>query len=54
MEGFQINWLDAAYTMLLAREIDRLEVEELAPSGKVKYQFSSGGHELPQVLLAKA
>jgi 2-oxoisovalerate dehydrogenase E1 component len=53
MEEFRVSWQDVAYTMLLAREIDRLEVEELVPSGKVKYQFSSGGHELPQVLLAQ-
>jgi 2-oxoisovalerate dehydrogenase E1 component len=54
METPQVNWRDAAYQMLLSREIDRLEVEELVPKGKVKYQFSSGGHELPQVLLAQA
>lgn len=54
MEEPQVNWRKAAYHMLLSREIDRLEVEELVPGGKVKYQFSSGGHELPQVLLAQA
>jgi 2-oxoisovalerate dehydrogenase E1 component len=54
MEKAQVNWQDAAYKMLLSREIDRLEVEELVPRGKVKYQFSAGGHELPQVLLAQA
>ena len=54
MEEPQVNWRKAAYHMLLSREIDRLEVEELVPDGKVKYQFSSAGHELPQVLLAQA
>jgi 2-oxoisovalerate dehydrogenase E1 component len=54
MESDQVNWRDVAYKMLLSRGLDQLEVEELAPNGKVKYQFSSGGHELPQVLLALA
>jgi 2-oxoisovalerate dehydrogenase E1 component len=54
MEMPPVNWREIAYQMLLSREIDRLEVEELVPSGKVKYQFSCGGHELPQVLLAQA
>jgi 2-oxoisovalerate dehydrogenase E1 component len=54
MEMPQVNWRVTVYQMLLSREIDRLEVEELAPRGKVKYQFSSAGHELPQVLLAQA
>ncbi|MGE5220952.1 MAG: thiamine pyrophosphate-dependent enzyme [Omnitrophica WOR_2 bacterium] len=47
-----IDWLKAARFMLLSRQIDRLEVEQLTPQGKVKYQFSAGGHELVQVLLA--
>jgi 2-oxoisovalerate dehydrogenase E1 component len=38
--------------MLLSREIDQLEEQELAPQGKVKYQFSAMGHELTQILLA--
>lgn len=40
--------------VLLSRAIDELEVTQLAPQGKVKYQFSAGGHELAQVLLAQA
>ncbi len=48
------DWWKVAYYCLLAREIDCLEVEQLTPQGKVKYQFSSGGHELAQVLLAQA
>lgn len=47
-----IDWTRVAYFCLLSRELDRLEEQELAPQGKVKYQFSAGGHELVQVLLA--
>jgi len=50
----QVDWMRAAYFVLLSREIDRLEEQQLAPQGKVKYQFSAGGHELSQVLLALA
>jgi 2-oxoisovalerate dehydrogenase E1 component len=48
------DWLKVARLVLLSREMDRLEVEQLTPQGKVKYQFSAGGHELAQVLLAQA
>jgi 2-oxoisovalerate dehydrogenase E1 component len=34
--------------------MDRLEIEQLTPQGKIKYQFSAHGHELTQVLLAQA
>ena len=54
MDKPQVDWQQAARVMLLSRQIDSLEVEKLVPAGKVKYQFSSGGHELPQVLLAQA
>ncbi|MEX1248798.1 MAG: transketolase C-terminal domain-containing protein [Anaerolineales bacterium] len=37
--------------MLTSRAIDEIEEEQLAPQGKVTYQFSSKGHELAQVLL---
>ncbi len=47
-----LDWMKIAHLTLLSREIDRLEVEQLAPQGKVKYQFSSGGHELVQIILA--
>lgn len=50
----QPDWLKVARLMMLSREMDRLEVEQLTPQGKVKYQFSAGGHELAQVLLAQA
>jgi len=48
------NWLKVAHKTLLSRKMDLLEVLQLAPQGKIKYQFSSGGHELAQVLLAEA
>lgn len=58
MEGFMPDqypdWLKVARLMLLSREMDRLEAETLAPQGKVKYQFSAGGHELAQVLMAQS
>ncbi len=49
-----VDWLKTARLVLLSRELDRLEEEQLAPQGKVKYQFSSQGHEMAQVLLAQA
>jgi len=48
----QVDWKKVARLLLLSREMDRLEVEQLTPQGKVKYQFSAGGHELSQILLA--
>lgn len=49
-----LDWHKVASLVLLSREIDHLEEDHLAPQGKVKYQFSSQGHELAQVLLAQA
>ncbi len=46
------DWLSVARTVLTSRLIDIIEETELAPAGKVTYQFSSKGHELAQVLLA--
>jgi len=37
--------------MLVSRGIDEIQETELAPQGKVNYQFSSKGHELAQTLL---
>jgi 2-oxoisovalerate dehydrogenase E1 component len=48
------DWPRVARWVLLSRELDRLEEEQLTPQGKVKYQFSARGHELAQVLLAQA
>lgn len=54
MDELNVNWGDVARTVLLSRELDLFEETHLAPQGKVKYQFSSKGHELSQVLLAQA
>lgn len=54
MTDLEIDWLKVARSVLLSREMDRLEVEKLTPQGKIKYQFSASGHELAQVLMAQA
>jgi len=54
MTEFPIDWLQVARSVLLSRWLDRLEVEQLTPQGKIKYQFSASGHELAQVLMAQA
>ncbi|MBN2550365.1 MAG: hypothetical protein JXB15_14470 [Anaerolineales bacterium] len=54
MDFTNIDWLKITRLVLLSRELDRLEVEQLTPQGKVKYQFSASGHELTQVLLGQA
>ncbi|HRK04545.1 MAG TPA: transketolase C-terminal domain-containing protein [Chlorobiota bacterium] len=46
------EWLNVARTVVASRTMDIIEETELAPSGKVTYQFSARGHELAQVLLA--
>jgi 2-oxoisovalerate dehydrogenase E1 component len=48
-----IDWLKVARLLILSRRMDQLETEELTPQGLVKYQFSAGGHELAQILLAQ-
>ena len=50
-KGQSADWLQVAQLMLTSRHIDLIEESELAPSGKVNYQFSSKGHELGQILL---
>jgi len=47
------HWHTVAHSVLLSRKMDLLEVNQLTPQGKVKYQFSAAGHELAQVLLAQ-
>jgi 2-oxoisovalerate dehydrogenase E1 component len=54
MDELSVNWGEVAQIVLLSRELDLFEEKHLAPQGKVKYQFSSKGHELSQVLLAQA
>jgi 2-oxoisovalerate dehydrogenase E1 component len=46
------NWTQVARLLLTSRLLDELEERELAPAGKVPYQFSAKGHELSQILLA--
>jgi 2-oxoisovalerate dehydrogenase E1 component len=53
MAEYSPNWLEVAHKILLSRKLDLLEVQQLAPEGKIKYQFSAAGHELGQVLLAE-
>jgi 2-oxoisovalerate dehydrogenase E1 component len=49
-----LDWRKVARLALLSRRLDELEVEQLTPQGKIKYQFSASGHELSQILLAQA
>jgi 2-oxoisovalerate dehydrogenase E1 component len=49
-----LNWRQIARLALLARQLDELEINQLTPQGKIKYQFSASGHELSQILLAQA
>ncbi len=46
------NWTQVARLLLTSRLLDELEERELAPAGRVPYQFSAKGHELSQILLA--
>ncbi|NJD60322.1 MAG: pyruvate dehydrogenase, partial [Anaerolineae bacterium] len=54
MQTLSPNWLEVAHKVLLSRKMDSLEIQQLTPQGKIKYQFSAMGHELAQVLLAQA
>jgi pyruvate/2-oxoglutarate/acetoin dehydrogenase E1 component/TPP-dependent pyruvate/acetoin dehydrogenase alpha subunit len=46
------HWLSIARTMFTSRLMDIIEETELAPAGKITYQFSARGHELTQALVA--
>jgi len=48
------EWLDVARTLIASRTMDIIEETDLAPSGKVTYQFSARGHELAQIILGRA
>lgn len=54
MEKPGLDFYRVARMVMLSRALDELEVSQLTPQGKIKYQFSAGGHELAQVLLAQA
>ncbi len=45
------EWNRVAELLLISRELDRLEEEELVPNKEVLYQFSARGHDLAQILL---
>jgi 2-oxoisovalerate dehydrogenase E1 component len=47
-----VDWKEVTHFALLSRSLDNLEVNQLTPQSKVKYQFSAGGHELAQIILA--
>lgn len=46
------EWQNIAKVLITSRMMDTIEETELAPKGKVLYQFSAKGHELAQILLA--
>ncbi|KAA3647932.1 MAG: pyruvate dehydrogenase [Chloroflexi bacterium] len=48
------DWSQVARLLLTSRTIDEIEENELVQAGKVTYQFSAKGHELPQILLGQA
>ncbi|MCB0334384.1 MAG: hypothetical protein KDD55_12840, partial [Bdellovibrionales bacterium] len=45
------HWDRVTELLLISRELDRLEEEELVPNKEVLYQFSARGHDLAQILL---
>ncbi len=49
-----IEWPRVARLALTSRWMDTLEERELAPAGKIAYQFSARGHELSQLLVGLA
>lgn len=48
------DWHTVTRLLLTSRIMDLIEEQELAPTGKVAYQFSARGQELSQILLALA
>lgn len=47
-----LDWLAVARTVIRSRTIDSIEESRLVHEQKVTYQFSAGGHELAQAILA--
>lgn len=47
----EVDWREVARLVLISREMDRIEEQELVPAKKVLYQFSARGHDMAQVLL---
>jgi len=52
-EKLVFDWITIAETVLLSRQIDKIEETELVPNKQVLYQFSATGHDVPQVILAQ-
>ncbi|HJS29252.1 MAG TPA: transketolase C-terminal domain-containing protein [Anaerolineales bacterium] len=50
-DSAEIDWERVARVVISSRIIDTIAEEELAPAGKIPYQFSAKGHELAQALL---
>ncbi len=46
-----MDWKKIAYLSLVSRSMDEIEESKLLPEKKVLYQFSSRGHEVPQIIL---
>jgi 2-oxoisovalerate dehydrogenase E1 component len=49
----QFSWYRVIWHVLLSRAIDNLEKSKLFPEKKIPMQFSAGGHELSQTILAE-
>jgi TPP-dependent pyruvate/acetoin dehydrogenase alpha subunit len=52
-EMTKAEWIHVVKVLLTSRLMDSIEENELAPKGKVLYQFSARGHELGQIILAQ-
>ncbi len=49
--GAAVDWARVVRLVLISREMDRLEEQELVPAKKILYQFSARGHDMAQVML---
>lgn len=49
----RVDWKRVAKRLLISRELDAVEENELGPEGLVTYQFSSRGHDMAQIVLAE-
>ncbi|MCB0335093.1 MAG: dehydrogenase E1 component subunit alpha/beta [Bdellovibrionales bacterium] len=47
----ELKWTEIAKTVLTSRIMDSIEEEELLPSRKIMYQFSSRGHSVAQAIV---
>lgn len=51
--SFSFDWHKLTHLAWVSRALDEMEEKELTPQGHVKYQFSSSGHELGQLLMSQ-